>query len=53
MRAVKVLGVAGAGPMGTGIAQVGLTAGMKVILFDVNQQALVAAARDIAARLAR
>lgn len=48
-----MLGVAGAGPMGAGIAQVGLTAGLEVILFDVNQQALAKAAREIDARIVR
>ena len=34
------LGVVGAGPMGAGIAQIGLTAGLTVTLFDVSAEAL-------------
>jgi 3-hydroxybutyryl-CoA dehydrogenase len=53
MSDVKVLGVVGAGPMGAGIAQVGLTCGMKVILFDLSAEALGKARTDIMARIAR
>ncbi len=53
MSRLKVLGVAGAGPMGAGIAQIGLTAGLEVVLYDVNAGALAKAAEDIAARIAR
>lgn len=47
------LGVVGAGPMGAGIAQIGLTAGLKVVLFDISAEALAKAADDIDARIAR
>ena len=53
MSDVKVLGVVGAGPMGAGIAQIGLTAGLQVILFDLSAQALDKARRDVMARIAR
>ncbi|MBC7076140.1 MAG: 3-hydroxybutyryl-CoA dehydrogenase [Syntrophomonadaceae bacterium] len=36
--AVKKLGVLGAGTMGTGIAQVGAQAGLKVVLVDIDQE---------------
>lgn len=50
---LETLGVAGAGPMGAGIAQIGLTAGLKVVLFDVNAEALQKSAKEIIARIAR
>ncbi len=50
---LKTLGVAGAGPMGAGIAQIGLTAGFRVILFDVSGEASKKAAADIHLRIAR
>ncbi len=53
MSDVQVLGVVGAGPMGAGIAQIGLTAGLKVILFDLSSDALAKAAQDIEGRIAR
>ena len=53
MSDVKVLGVVGAGPMGAGIAQVGLTSGMNVVLLDLNAEALAKAATDIEGRIAR
>ena len=53
MSDVSVLGVVGAGPMGAGIAQIGLTAGLKVVLFDLNAEALAKAAHDIEGRIAR
>lgn len=37
---IKQIGVVGAGQMGTGIAQVCAAAGLPVILFDMNQEAL-------------
>ncbi len=53
MSDVQVLGVVGAGPMGAGIAQIGLTSGLRVVLFDLNADALAKAAQDIEARIAR
>jgi 3-hydroxybutyryl-CoA dehydrogenase len=50
---IGVLAVVGAGAMGAGIAQTGLAAGLKVILFDVSPEAVAKAKADIAARLAR
>ena len=41
------LGVVGAGPMGSGIAQIGLQAGMEVVLFDLDRAALEKAAGTI------
>jgi 3-hydroxybutyryl-CoA dehydrogenase len=40
MSDVKTLGVVGAGPMGQGIAQIGLQAGLNVVLYDLNREAL-------------
>lgn len=37
---IKNVGIIGAGTMGSGIAQVAATAGCKVTLFDLNQEAL-------------
>lgn len=45
MKNIEIIGVAGAGAMGRGIAQVAAQAGIVVRLFDVNPQA-VADARD-------
>ena len=53
MHAVQVLGVVGAGPMGAGIAQVGLTSGLAVVLFDLNAEALAKAGKEIEGRIAR
>ena len=53
MGAIKNLGVVGAGPMGAGIAQIGLAAGLDVVLYDVNAEAMQKAAADIHARIAR
>ncbi len=53
MSDVKVLGVVGAGPMGAGIAQIGLTAGLQVILFDLSAEALDKARHEVMARIAR
>src|SRR5262245_12673391 len=39
MKADSIIGVVGAGTMGTGIAQVAATAGHKAILFDADQKA--------------
>ena len=43
----QTLGVVGAGPMGSGIAQIGLQAGMRVVLFDLDRVALERAAASI------
>lgn len=48
-----VLGVVGAGAMGAGIAQVGLAAGLRVVLFDLDPDAAAASAELIKSRLAR
>lgn len=48
-----VLGVVGAGAMGSGIAQVAATADITVILFDARDGAATAARDGIAKRLAR
>ena len=53
MGAIKNLGVVGAGPMGAGIAQIGLTAGLEVVLYDVSAEAMEKAASEIHARIAR
>lgn len=50
---LKTLGVVGAGPMGAGIAQIGLTSGLDVVLYDVSTHALDKAATDILARITR
>jgi len=50
---LKRLGVVGAGPMGAGIAQVGLAAGMEVILFDLDAGAAKKAADSIDGHLTR
>lgn len=51
--ASRTLGVVGAGPMGAGIAQVGLTAGLAVVLFDLDFAALARAGQDVEGRIAR
>ena len=53
MSALTTLGVVGAGPMGAGLAQIGLVAGLQVVLHDVSAEAMVRAAADIHARIAR
>jgi len=53
MTETHTLGVVGAGPMGAGIAQIGLTSGMTVVLIDLDRDALARAAKDIEARIAR
>ncbi len=53
MSSAGTLGVVGAGPMGAGIAQIGLTAGLNVILFDLNGDALAKAGNEIISRIAR
>lgn len=37
---IKVIGVCGAGTMGSGIAQVAATSGFQVILRDISDEAL-------------
>ncbi|MDG6079826.1 3-hydroxyacyl-CoA dehydrogenase [Erythrobacter litoralis] len=44
---MQKLGVVGAGPMGSGIAQIGLQAGIEVILYDLDRVALEKAAESI------
>ncbi|MEZ5735514.1 MAG: 3-hydroxyacyl-CoA dehydrogenase [Novosphingobium sp.] len=53
MSGARTLGVVGAGPMGAGIAQVGLTAGLDVILYDLSGDALDKTAGEIEKRIAR
>ena len=53
MTDVTTLGVVGAGPMGAGIAQTGLTAGLRVILYDLNGEALAKSGKEIIGRIAR
>lgn len=48
---IKTIGVAGAGTMGAGIAQVCAQSGYKVLLFDLNAQALEKASSAIASSL--
>ena len=50
---LNTLGVVGAGPMGSGIAQIGLTAGLDVVLYDVSAEAMSKAAAEIFGRIAR
>jgi len=47
MNDVKTLGVVGAGPMGQGIAQIGLQSGLDVVLYDLDRAALEKAANTI------
>lgn len=49
----KTLGVVGAGPMGAGIVQVGLTAGLNVVLFDLSAEAAEDAKRSVMGHIAR
>jgi 3-hydroxybutyryl-CoA dehydrogenase len=44
---MMIVGVLGAGSMGSGIAQVAATAGHKVVLFDANQKALEVSASKL------
>jgi 3-hydroxybutyryl-CoA dehydrogenase len=50
---IKVIGVAGAGSMGSGIIQVAAQAGYQVLVFDVNQAMLEKAKKTIATSLDR
>ncbi|MDX3893718.1 3-hydroxyacyl-CoA dehydrogenase [Pusillimonas sp.] len=45
MKKIDTIGIVGAGAMGRGIAQIAAQAGLHVLLYDLNEQA-VAAARD-------
>ena len=47
VKQIQKLGVVGAGPMGSGIAQIGLQAGMEVVLYDLDQEALKNAAQTV------
>lgn len=49
--AIEIVGVVGAGAMGSGIAQAALAAGFQVILFDQNQDAMSVVAASIMKRL--
>ena len=51
--ALEIIAVIGAGAMGAGIAQIGLTAGLQVKLYDTNPAALEKARDDILGRIAR
>ena len=53
MADIGIMGVVGAGPMGAGIAQIGLTSGLQVILYDLNPAALEQARKDVLGRIAR
>lgn len=53
MNDISSMGVVGAGPMGSGIAQIGLTSDMSVVLIDKDQGALDRAVQDIHSRIAR
>ena len=48
MREIHTIGIAGAGAMGRGIAQIAAQAGLAVVLFDVQPAALVAARDNLA-----
>ncbi len=47
LSSIQTIGIAGAGTMGTGIAQVCLQAGYKVVLFDLNPNMLTKAKQSI------
>jgi 3-hydroxybutyryl-CoA dehydrogenase len=51
--ALHTIGVIGSGAMGAGIAQVALTSGLKVVLHDLNAEALKKARNEIKARIER
>jgi len=48
MKNIQIVGVAGAGAMGRGIVQIAAQAGLKVRLFDVQPQAVIAAREALA-----
>ena len=47
MREIHTIGIAGAGAMGRGIAQIAAQAGLAVVMFDVQPAALVAARENL------
>src|SRR3546814_11822925 len=47
MKSIKTVGVVGAGAMGRGIAQIAAQAGLDVLLFDLNAQAIEAARENL------
>jgi 3-hydroxybutyryl-CoA dehydrogenase len=51
MNQIKKIGVAGAGAMGLGIAQVFAQSGYEVVLFDVNENQLTKAKTEISKNL--
>lgn len=53
MAQFTTLGVVGAGPMGSGIAQIGLTAGLEVVLFDLDADALAKARETVLGHIGR
>ena len=53
LESIKVIGVAGSGTMGNGIAHVAARAGYKVLLFDVQPEALTRAMDTITRNLER
>lgn len=50
---INVIGVIGAGQMGTGIAQVSLTAGFQVVIQDISKQVLSASEKKISSGLSK
>lgn len=51
--ALYTIGVVGSGAMGAGIAQVALTSGLKVVLHDLNAEALKKSRNEIKTRIER
>jgi 3-hydroxybutyryl-CoA dehydrogenase len=47
MKSIKTVGIVGAGAMGRGIAQIAAQAGLEVLLFDLNAQAIEAARENL------
>jgi 3-hydroxybutyryl-CoA dehydrogenase len=47
MKSIKTVGIVGAGAMGRGIAQIAAQAGLDVLLFDLNAQAIEAARENL------
>ncbi|MFB1020555.1 MAG: 3-hydroxyacyl-CoA dehydrogenase NAD-binding domain-containing protein, partial [Flavobacteriales bacterium] len=46
-KAVNVIGIVGAGAMGSGIAQIASQAGQDVVLFDLSQEALTSSSSKL------